>query len=230
MEFHELTDPAELAGKLAARVAALLSDAVKDKGRATLVVSGGSTPVPFFISLAAKNIDWARVIITLADERWLPPSDPDSNEGLVKRHLLVKRAAAAHFIKLYTGAGSAVEAEQECDARIAAMGLPFDVLVLGMGNDGHTASLFPGAANLAAAVNMESGKLCMAITPPAASHERMTLTLPALVQAKNIFLHLTGPEKKQILDKALESGPCEDMPVRYIFSRMKQPIKVYWSP
>ena len=228
-EMHEFTDPALLARELAGRVADLLAAAIKEKGRATLVVSGGSTPVPFFQALAQEDIAWQHVVITLADERWVPPDDPASNEGLVRRHLLRDKAQAARFVGLYTGAAQAALGEKECEKRITALGLPFDVLILGMGNDGHTASLFPGAANLQKATEMDSGRLCQTMTPLDAPHDRMTLTLPALLQAENIFLHITGSKKKQVLEKALAAGPPEEMPIRFILSEAASPVRIYWA-
>ncbi|RWX49117.1 Glucosamine-6-phosphate isomerases/6-phosphogluconolactonase, partial [Candidatus Electrothrix marina] len=100
---------------------------------------------------------------------------------------------------------------------------------LGMGNDGHTASLFPGSAQLAAATDMNSGKTCMAVTPADAPHERITLTLPAILNAEEIILHLTGSEKKEVLAKARETGPAEEMPVRFILHQQETPVAVYWA-
>jgi 6-phosphogluconolactonase len=228
--FHEFADSAILVENFSSQVASLLSSAIKKKNKATLVVSGGSTPVPFFAALARKDIDWARVTITLADERWVPAADQASNELLVRSHLLRHRAESAGFVGLYTGTTNAEDGEKECESRILAMNPPFDVLVLGMGNDGHTASLFPQAENLKKATDMKSGRLCMAMISPAAPHERMTLTLPALLKANNIFLHITGQEKRKVFDKALAAGPEEEMPVRFILSRTAVPVQIYWAP
>ena len=146
-EFKEFQDSPALVAALANQVAGLLRAAIKERGRASLVVSGGATPVPFFAALSAQALDWQQVTITLADERWVDPADPDSNEQLVRRHLLQNRAAAARFVGLKTGAITAVQGEKECGARLALVPRPFDALILGMGNDGHTASLFPQASN-----------------------------------------------------------------------------------
>ncbi len=230
IKFYGFADSGVLALKLAGRTAALLFSAIKDKGRATLVVSGGSTPLPFFEALAAEDIEWANVKITLADERWVPSSHQDSNERLVRSHLLQRRAAAADFVGLYTGADRAVDGEKECEKRISAMGLPFDVLVLGMGDDGHTASLFPGAENLTGATDMDSGRTCLAMTSPVAPHERMTLTLPALLRSENIFIHLTGRKKREVFAAALAGGAEEEMPIRFVMSRAVSPLGIYWAP
>jgi len=153
---------------LAGQVADLLRAGIRERGRASLVVSGGSTPIPVFAALSELTLAWEQVTITLADERWLDPASADSNEHLVRQHLLQNQAAAARFVGLKNGAATAAQGEKECGARLALLPRPFDVLILGMGNDGHTASLFPEAARLKSALSLDSGQLCMAITPPAA--------------------------------------------------------------
>ncbi len=230
MRWFKFSSQTHLIQELSGKITSLLDISIREKGRASLVVSGGSTPVPLFEELARQEIDWSRVYITLADERWVPPSHNDSNEGLVRRHLLKERAQKAIFVGLYTGAKDAKQGEKECEERVRTIGPPFDLLILGMGSDGHTASLFPGADNLASAVNLESDRVCMAISPADAPHERMTLTLQALLKSRNIFLHITGEEKIQVLQKALSQGPVEQMPIRFVLSCAKGPVNIYWAP
>lgn len=229
-EFKEFQDSPALVAALANQVADMLRAAIKARGQATLVVSGGATPVPFFAALSAQELDWQQVAITLADERWVDPADQDSNEHLVRRHLLQNRAAAACFVSLKTGAATARQGEKECEDRLALLPRPFTVLILGMGNDGHTASLFPQATGLGEALAMDSGRLCLAITPPAAPHERMTLTLPALLQSRRIILHLAGPGKRAVYEKALADGPVAQMPVRAVLRQTAAPVTVFWAP
>ncbi|MCJ7602204.1 MAG: 6-phosphogluconolactonase [Desulfobulbaceae bacterium] len=233
--FQGFQDNDGLAVDLARYIASLLQGAMAKRGSASLVVSGGSTPVPFFQALSLANIPWAKVIVTLADERWVDPSDNDSNERLVRRHLLQNRAASAKFWGLKTEDASAQEGEMNCEKRILSIPRPFDVLVLGMGDDGHTASLFPGAADLPRATDMNCGRLCMAIRPLSANHDRMTITLPALIDCRKIILHITGKEKLKVFEKALAAAPLSEdvlnkMPVRYVLARAKSPVTVYWAP
>ena len=228
--FKEFKDSPTLVAALAGQVADLLRFAIKERGKASLVVSGGSTPVPFFAALSALALDWRQVVITLADERWVDPTDADSNERLVHQHLLQNRAAVARFVGLKTEAATAVQGEQECAERLAPLPNPFDVLILGMGNDGHTASLFPQATRLGEALDMNSGTLCLAITPPTASHERMTLTLPALLQSRQIILHLVGSGKRAVYEKALAKGPVAEMPIRAVLGQSAAPVTVFWAP
>lgn len=222
-------DPEILVAELADRIGRSLLKSIAVHGRASLAVSGGSTPKPLFRQLSALDIPWQDVVITLVDERWVDPADRASNEQLVHRYLLQDRAAAAVFVGLKNVFPAAAEGEARCEQALRKVPQPFTVLVLGMGNDGHTASLFPGSAQLAAATDMNSGKTCMAVTPADAPHERMTLTLPAILNAEEIILHLTGSEKKEVLAKAQEAGPAEDMPVRFILRQGETPVAVYWA-
>lgn len=215
---------------LAETIGALLQQGVTTKGAASLAVSGGKTPVPLFKRLSQEDIAWQNVTVTLVDERWVDVQSPDSNEHLVRKHLLQNRAKAAPFIGLKNNSSSAFAAETECSRRLAAIVRPFDALILGMGNDGHTASLFPGAKQLEAATNQGLDTLCVAVSPPEASFERMSMTLNTILDSRQIFLHITGHDKKEILDKALQEGPAKDMPIRYVLRQDKTPVVVYWAP
>ncbi|CAK8711842.1 MAG: 6-phosphogluconolactonase [Candidatus Electronema aureum] len=229
MELRTFLDRQTLVNELAEHIAAALSASIAAHGRASLVVSGGSTPVPLFERLSNIELSWQKVVITLADERWVEPTSSDSNEALVRRHLLQNRAADAIFVGLKNAAATAEEGEAECEDRLNDIPQPFTVVILGMGNDGHTASLFPCAAQLAHATDMHCGKLCTAVRPQTAPHQRMSLTLPAILSAKEILLHITGADKKAVLEKALADGPSETMPIRFILRQQTVPMLVYWA-
>ena len=205
-----------LAETLARDVADELARAIEAKGRATLAVSGGSTPKLFFEKLSRIDIPWSRVSVTLVDERQVPETSERSNARLVRQHLLQNEAAAARFVPLVDNP----EAE-----KIPA----FDVAVLGMGNDGHTASFFPGGDTLAEAIDAETRKRLIAISAPGAGEPRLTFTLPVLQSAGRLALHIEGAEKKQVLQRALAAGPEEDMPVRAVL-RSPAPVTLYWCP
>ena len=205
-----------LAENLARDVADELARAIEAKGRATLAVSGGSTPKLFFEKLSAIDIPWSRVSVTLVDERQVPETSERSNARLVRQHLLQNRAAAASFIPLVDNP----EAEKVP---------PFDVAILGMGADGHTASFFPGGDRLAEALDSGSKAKLIAITAPGAGEPRLTFTLPMLQSAGRLALHIEGAEKKQVLKKALAEGPAEEMPVRAVL-RSEAPVTLYWCP
>ena len=205
-----------LADALANDVAAELRRAIAAKGRATLAVSGGSTPKLFFEKLSHADLPWQRVMVTLVDERQVPETSERSNARLVRQHLLQNKAAAAQFVPLFEN----VE---------AAKALRFDVAVLGMGSDGHTASFFPEADRLKEAIDSGTSQRLIAITAPGAGEPRLTFTLPVLEASGRLALHIEGDDKKHVLDKALADGPEEDMPVRAVL-RSATPITLYWCP
>lgn len=227
--FLKFDSQAALITGITGSIAQLLATAINKRGGASLAVSGGSTPVLMFEALSRVDLAWDKVVVSLVDERWVDVADKDSNENLVRRHLLKNKAAAA-FIGMKTAAATASEAEKECNNRLKLLPMPYDVMVLGMGDDGHTASLFPGAEKLPLAVDMASGHACMAIVPKAAPHERMTLTLPAILNAREIIILISGTEKREVYEKALGDGPPEEMPIRYILRQDKVPVTVYWAP
>ncbi len=228
-KFHEFADQQALCQKLSQRICAAIQKAIAARGKASLVVSGGSTPVPLFAALSEISMEWDRVFITLADERWVEVSDIDSNEASVREHLLRNQAKDAHFHGLKNSHVSAVDGESECGEELASFPRPFDIVILGMGSDGHTASLFPEAARLSNALDMGSGRLCMVIIPVTAPHDRMTLTLPALLDSRQIYLHLSGQEKRDVYERALESDSVEKMPIRAVLHQDKVPVDVYWA-
>lgn len=217
---------APLAQALAESVAEDLRVAVAQRGQATLVLSGGSTPELFLEELSRQLVPWQSVTVTLTDERWVATDDAASNEGLVRRALLTGDAAEARLVGLKTEAATPAAGAAEAEARVAALPRPFDVVVLGMGEDGHIASLFPshpalepaGEHRLTQAVARDSG--------PA----RLTLTLRALLDSRRIILFFTGEKKWQTYRLALGRGPLSELPVRAILGRGREPIDVYWSP
>lgn len=228
--FKAFTDAESLVRELTDCIRQILDEAIRLRGQASLVVSGGTTPVPLFESLSHLELAWDKVVITLADERWVAPDDPDSNERLVQMHLLKNRAVAARFIGLKTPDATAAAGEAACHQRICQIPRPFDVLILGMGGDGHTASLFPGAAALSRAMDLGQKSRCLAIAPPAAPHDRMTLTLPALLDARHIAVHITGASKRQVYEKAVAGDNFEEMPIRAILAQNDVPVTVWCAP
>jgi 6-phosphogluconolactonase len=229
-EILSFADPETLADALADAVAERLRADLGEGRRAGLVVSGGSTPAPFFRRLAEHDLDWHRVIVTLADERWVNRNHEASNERLVRSLLLQNRARTALFVPLKNSAPAARPGEEECHRTLARLPRPFAAVILGMGVDGHTASLFPGTKRLADALDMRSGRNCLALSPAGAPYERMTLTLPVLLDSKLIILHITGQAKRKVLEQALAEGPEMLMPVRAVLRQKTTPVHIYWAP
>lgn len=220
----------KLAEALAEAVADNLNAGLDERGTASLAVSGGSTPKRFFEMLSARDdVDWENVTITLVDERWVHESSDRSNAGLVKDNLLAGPAAEAIFVPLYSG-GDAPDAEgiARTNERLAQVPSPFDAVILGMGNDGHTASFFPGGDTLEDALGNEGPAI--AIRAPGAGEPRVTLTLPRVLDTRALYLHIEGDEKAETLDRALETGPVEAMPVRAVLSQNHVPVSLYWCP
>ena len=220
----------ELAGALADTVASALAAAITARGSATLAVSGGNTPKAFFAALSKRPIDWDKVIVTLVDERMVGPAHERSNHRLASLFLLQNKAAEARFVPLYSQPGDAAAVAEAASDKIDALALPFDVVVLGMGTDGHTASFFPGGTTLAAVTDPGCGQSVMSIEAPGAGEPRLTLTLPRIVEAGLIVLHIEGEAKKSVLAKALDTGPEAEMPVRAVLHHAGTPVEIYWAP
>lgn len=228
--FHLCDDPAALATRLAADVKARLRAALAARASASLVVSGGKSPLAFFRALSQATLDWQRVWITLADERWVDSASPDSNERTVRDHLMQGPAAQASFVPLKTSALSPELALDNRAAALAGMPKPFDVVVLGMGEDGHTASLFPGADNLRDALDLSSPPAPIAITPPAAPHRRISLNLAAVIDARFIALPIQGIAKRAVFERAARGASALELPVAAVLSHAPVPVDVYWAP
>jgi 6-phosphogluconolactonase len=219
-----------LSRELAGQVAASLTSAIAARGLASLVVSGGRSPVRLFEILSALPLDWARVCIALADERWVDPHDEASNEHLVRDVLLKGNAAAARFHGLKNGAPTPDLGAVSAWETFARVPRPFDVVVLGMGDDGHTASLFPGSPNLPRALNEAAVAGCLGMWSPLAPHARLSLNLTALLDARRVVLLISGDSKWQTLEAARAAGAVEDMPVRAVLRQTRTPVDVMWSP
>ena len=220
-------DKQQLAEALAEAVAANLKAGVKARGVASLAVSGGSTPARFFQVLSQRSdVPWEKVAVTLVDERWVDESSDRSNARLVKANLLQNRAAIANFVPLYQG-GAAPDPVRAGRAQ-AGVPQPLDAAILGMGNDGHTASFFPGGDNLDEALTAEGP--VVAINAPGAGEPRVTLSRKRLLETRSLYLHIEGEGKVEVLEKALGDGPVEDMPVRAILRQTDKPLNIYWCP
>lgn len=228
MELVEFENTSALDIELSAKVAKLLVADIAETGSASLVVSGGRTPMGFFHLLSQQMLDWSKVSITLADERWVDADHADSNEKLVRANLLINEAHQATFIGLKNSAADAIVGEPEAEQALAAVG-KFTVLILGMGDDGHTASLFPGADALALGLDMDSGRTCIGVTPTAAPHQRISMTLPRLLDSQQIIIHISGAGKQQVLEQAQAGDDVKALPIRAIFLQQQAPLAIYWA-
>lgn len=215
---------------LAQAIVSLLKSGIEARGKGALVVSGGRTPAGLFQRLSTQDLDWSKVVITLADERWVAPDHDDSNAKSVQTHLLQNAASAATFIAHVNAESTPHAGQPALEEALAALPDQIDAVILGMGEDGHTASFFPNAPELSAAIDPKGELACMGVTPPVAPHLRMTLTLPRLLASRQIFLHLCGESKTPVLEQAMGEGATEDMPVRSILRQDATPVDTYWAP
>ncbi|MBO3275695.1 6-phosphogluconolactonase [Pseudomonas schmalbachii] len=225
--WNEWENAAAQASGLAGVVAGHLRTALAERGTALLVVSGGRSPVAFLEALSVEELDWSRVCVSLADERWVPESHPDSNAGLVRRHLLRGTASGARFIGLYQPAASLDEAAEAADRYLHELPLPIDVLVLGMGDDGHTASLFPDSPGLREALDPASERRCLPMWAPGVPRQRLTLSRALLASARVQLLAIQGDAKLTTLKAALAVEQEQSMPVRAF---LRSPLSIHWCP
>ena len=214
---------------LNAHIVSALKQAIKQKGHASLAVSGGTTPIPLFIMLSQQDLDWHRVFITLVDDRWVDDIHEASNEKLVKIYLLQNKAKLANFVGLKNSCENPFVGSVITDKLLTKFPMPFDVLILGMGEDGHTASLFPRAANLAAGLDMQSDRKVIGMTPLTAPFDRIKLTLPTILNSQNIYLHLVGQVKMNVLEQAEKGNNITEMPIRAILQQDKVNITIFWT-
>lgn len=228
---HAFADPQAQAAALADRIANDLHGAIAARNQALMAVSGGSTPKLLFGQLATRVLDWSRVHVTLVDERWVPESDPRANARLVRAHLLQHHAQAARFVPLFSGDASPEQGLATVEAAIAALPLPFDVVALGMGEDGHTASFFPDGDRLTDALDPAGSVHVLPMRAPDAGEPRITLTLPLLVHARARYLLVTGASKRAMLDDLVQDhARTRAWPIRAVLRASPAPVATYWSP
>jgi 6-phosphogluconolactonase len=195
-----------------------------------MIVSGGRTPVRLFEHLREEKLDWAQVWITLADERWVETSSAESNERLVRDHLLVGPAAAARFVGLKNPAATPEAGADWATRALTRVPHPYDIVLLGMGEDGHTASLFPGSLALARGLDASAPPACLAVNALKAPHARISLNLRALLDARRIALHIEGPAKWQVYQRARTPGSAAELPIRAVLHQKEVPVDVFWAP
>lgn len=225
MTEHFFATRQQAAGAAAARIAELLAIRLDQQADASLVVSGGSTPLDCFAALARTPLDWNRVQVLLSDERWVDPGHEDSNERLARERLLVDQAAAARLKPVYAGD---MTPEQRCEELQEPLPrLPFAAALIGMGADGHFASLFPDAANLDLGLDVDSGQLYIPVTTAASPHPRISMTLAAISRSDEIVLLMFGDEKLAVYNKAKELS--NGYPVSRLQRQKRAPVRLFWA-
>ncbi len=212
----------------AARIAASLMRRLDDQSEASLVVSGGTSPARCLAELSKSDVDWQRVHVLLSDERWVSPENDDSNEKLVREMLLQNRAAEAQFLTFFDRNADIRDRCEALDEQIRTLPFPFACSLLGMGEDGHFASLFPDADNLEQGLDVDSSRLCIPVNTAASPHQRVSLTLAALSRSDQGVLLIFGEAKREIYERAKTSK--NTYPVSKLLLQKRAPVRVYWAP
>jgi 6-phosphogluconolactonase len=209
-------------------IASSLRARLRSDGGASLVVTGGSSPANCYANLADAELAWKDVHVLLSDERWVPASDSDSNERMVRQSLLVRRASSANFLSFYNENNSIEEQCEVFSSQIASLPMPFASTLLGMGGDGHIASLFADSPEFEDGMDLSSGKLAIAVSTPASPHPRISLTLAALLQSDEIVLLFFGTDKREVYEQA--KGDPAAYPVSRLLHQDNVPVHVFWAP
>jgi 6-phosphogluconolactonase len=228
MQLYSFSDAQLLNCDLADQIKNILCEAIALRGQAYLVVSGGKTPVELFKLLAQSDLPWDKVIITLADERCVAVNNADSNERLVKDFLLQYYAKRATFISLYDDHAESPEHLSTIESKIASLPT-FDVVLLGMGEDGHTASLFPCSEELMSGLDDEAKSLLF-VHPKTAPHQRVSLSKKRLLNSRIIFLHLVGQNKRSVFSQAMAQQDPRIMPVSAFLNNKNVNLQVMYAP
>jgi 6-phosphogluconolactonase len=227
---HRFANAAAMTEALALDITGALQDGLAAGRGASLVVPGGRTPVALFERLARAELDWDDVWVALTDERWVDSSDAASNEKLVRDHLLRDLAAEASFVGLKNASADARSGAHASWSTVAEIPRPFDFMLLGMGDDGHVASLFPASPALALALDTSQPPGCIAMTAPVEPRQRLSLNLRALLDSRRIAIMITGKDKWTTYQRARAHGPVAEMPVRAVLQQQNVPVAIYWSP
>ena len=226
---HRFKTILELNQSIAEFVAQRLCEAIALRGTASLVVPGGRTPGGALSCLSKQDLAWGRVTVTLSDERCVSESNADSNAALVRHSLLQGAASAATFIPLHDESGTSPEASAYLASEaLAAIRDDFDVVILGMGEDGHTASIFPDSPQLAAAL-ADDAPDCIAVEASKPPPQRLTLSARRLRNSRCQILLITGTEKMQAFDAALAPQDTRSLPIRMVLQG-KSETHVFWAP
>jgi 6-phosphogluconolactonase len=220
---------------LLADCSAVLDSATQHRESVSMLVSGGSSPELLYQQLSSVELDWQKIQVALVDERWVGVDHEGSNESFITKNLLVNRAAEAKFIPMKTEAETAVLGKRYCEQCYRQLPQPFDLVILGMGSDGHTASLFPHARGLDKALDVTDKTLCAAITANATEvtgelTERMSLSVYGLLQSRQLHLLILGKEKLAAYKRALVNDDVMATPISALLRQNEIPISVYWAP
>ncbi len=225
---HTFVSRDELDLAFAKQIAQQLSDAISVKGYASIAFSGGSTPKGLFTHLSNMPLDWSNVTITLVDDRWVDTDSKDSNDRLLRENLLKNKAVKARFFSLKQASQLTAEYLNTLTAQ-AQQFMPLDVVILGMGEDGHTASIFPCSEQVEQGLDANNAPCLMKTVPTTAPYERVTFNFSALINAAHLYLHLVGDAKQQVLQSALANNNAIEMPIRAFLHHQDKACEIFWA-
>ncbi|MEC4089660.1 6-phosphogluconolactonase [Pseudoalteromonas rubra] len=222
-----------MTAKLAELLSSTLSQAIEVDGRASMLVSGGSSPAPAYKHLSNLSLPWEKVTIAMVDERWVDADHEKSNEAFINSTLLQNEASKAAFVTMKNAEATAIAGQAQCEGAYAELKAPFDITILGMGPDGHTASLFPHAegleqalqtSELVCAINAKQSEVTGSIT------ERMSLTLAGIANTNHAVLLISGDAKRAVYEEAKQPGSELDIPLRAVLNHPELKLSVFWCP
>lgn len=226
--FHEFEGRSLASEAAASWISEALAGALQAHESASIVVSGGSTPLACFAALAKTSLDWPRVSVFMSDERCVPADHPDSNEAMIRRTLLTGEAADAELVPIYRDGLEVTEMCSALDRRLSAEPAPFAAVLLGMGADGHFASLFPDFERLGEGLDIDNGGRCLPVATVASPHPRISLTLASLLRTEALILLAFGDAKRDVLEDAAAGRGA--YPVQALLAQERVPVKVAWAP
>lgn len=230
INIHAFPDQTDLVDELAATLHETLVGALKNRESASLVLPGGKTPIPLLERLSWSKLPWEHVKVTTTDERWVPPDDDASNEKLIRAHLLKNEASDASLIGLYRAKTSWRDATRATHVMVQGLPLPYDAVVLGMGTDGHTASLFPRNEQFHESLDSHYSYRTIAATTEMAVSRRISQTVNSLLLTGRLILYIVGYEKWEVFTQACKPGPLDEYPIRAFLFQHRVPVEVFWCP
>ena len=219
----------KLEAQLASEIISALRTDILNFGSASLLVSGGSTPGGLFQVLSNSELDWSKLNVSLVDERIVADDHQDQNGFMVKSILLKNKARSANFIPLVYNCKDFLNNLEQAKEAIQILKRPFSVVVLGLGGDGHTASLFPDAPELELGMDLANDQELILTTPQNAPYKRITFTRKALLNSNNLFLHCYGKLKKDLLESAIEREDYREFPISGFLSQKEVHLKTFWA-
>jgi len=230
IEWWEYDDAAEMAGAVAGDIAFIIESAIDARGAAVIALAGGKTPVPIYEKLAATKLDWKRVTIIPGDERIVPLGDPLSNVTVLAKFFLPKGARVMpivpNAIADYKAAG------RSADALMQDLHWPLDLCLLGVGRDGHTASIFPGP-DLEEALNGPKERRALGVMPEPMPKDapvpRVTLSLNAITSARALMIVAAGKDKRTVIETAIDQGVSSPYPIGRALAGTELPVDIHWA-